>query len=202
MLRNPLTKLLLFALLIIELAIPVVAFAQSMRDTEREIHAVFLNQIAQSADRQDRIVLDPETVTTRDVFSADSGPGAIAAQFPEATAAVIADFSRVNATSVPMTISKELVQMDISLAVADQRRLRIIFKETTLDNAWRQFRREYPGAKSILQLSRVGLDPESNQALLYVRVSCGSRCGSGFVTLFQLKSGRWEAVRESRVWIS
>jgi hypothetical protein len=57
--------------------------------------------------------------------------------------------------------------------------------------AWHDFFGKYPNASVVTRLSRVGFNPNKDQAMVYMDRFCGPRCGSG---------GYWFLVKDSPGW--
>ncbi|HEX6070925.1 MAG TPA: hypothetical protein VFZ18_13915 [Longimicrobiaceae bacterium] len=67
---------------------------------------------------------------------------------------------------------------------------------------WRAFYSAYPRSPGLIRLSRVGFDPERQQALVFVSHSCGGRCGSGAYLLLSNASGSWAVVGKSGEYVN
>jgi hypothetical protein len=58
-------------------------------------------------------------------------------------------------------------------------------------------RPDYPNSTGVLSLSRVGVNSDNTQALMYVRQHCGSLCGHDvWVLLSKQQDGRWQVTRK------
>jgi hypothetical protein len=66
------------------------------------------------------------------------------------------------------------------------------------------FRALYPGAKGIMQLSRVGFNSSLDQALVYdgYERSCTGTFGDGYIYFLQKCTGGWLVTYQERVWLS
>lgn len=67
--------------------------------------------------------------------------------------------------------------------------------------AWERFEATYD-AHAFGSYSRVGLNGDATQALLYRGVVCGVLCGSGGYVLLEKVDGAWQVVGEYEVWMS
>ncbi len=67
---------------------------------------------------------------------------------------------------------------------------------------WTAFYHRYPHSSGILALSRVGFNRTEEQALVYVRSSCGSLCGAGEYYLLSRKGGIWRVEARFLVEVS
>lgn len=69
------------------------------------------------------------------------------------------------------------------------------------DTYWEAFYAAYPDSPGLIRLSRVGFDPERQQALVFVSHVCGGRCGRGVYLLLSDASGSWEVIGKSGEWV-
>ena len=177
------------------------ASAETLGSSEVEVYAAYINQSAKDIPANKSLVIESTTELLPNVLTGDS-IAEIKTLFPEASETVISNFVRVGASSVPFSIPRRLVLQQISFSIADEENIRKVFENDSLAQAWKQFYDAYPSATGLIRFSRVGIDAEKNQALLYVAHSCGGLCGNGFVVLLQLKWGRWVVVRSEHLWVS
>ena len=84
-----------------------------------------------------------------------------------------------------------LFQLPVKYFLIDAKEAESFFKK---GRGWGPFYKKYPKSPGLLAFSRVGLNQEGNQALVYVNLSCGSLCGEGTWILLEKKAGGW-AVR-------
>lgn len=67
---------------------------------------------------------------------------------------------------------------------------------------WETFHRKYPDAAGFFMLSKVGFNPEMNQAIVYRAFACGDTCGHGSY-LFLIKEGEvWTIKAQAGQWVS
>ena len=178
--------------------------AAPLRDIEVEVYATFLNQFAKDNPLDKTVIIKPTTALLYDGFSRDGDAASeIKILMPDASSAVIADLVRVGSESIPIEIYQTLVRPEIHFAIADGHKLHEMFSaKSGLDGAWKSFYRTYPKAAGLLQFSRVGIDPETNQALVYIRHTCEGLCGGGFLVLLELKWGTWKVISNKFIWVS
>ena len=67
---------------------------------------------------------------------------------------------------------------------------------------WTRFRREFPASDGTLRFSRVGLDREVTQAMLYAGQQFDWNLGSGGFWLFSKSDGEWTKAGRVGSWIS
>jgi len=67
---------------------------------------------------------------------------------------------------------------------------------------WTRFRRKFPGSDGTLRFSRVGLDRNVSQAMLYVGQQFDWNIGSGGFWLFSKLGGAWGEAGRVGTWLS
>ncbi|MBA2441070.1 MAG: hypothetical protein H0V53_01500 [Rubrobacter sp.] len=67
---------------------------------------------------------------------------------------------------------------------------------------WERFRRTFPESDGTLRFSRVGLDREASQAMLYAGQQFDWSVGSGGYWLFSKADGEWVESGRAGAWIS
>lgn len=77
------------------------------------------------------------------------------------------------------------------------------FQRVFRDGAgWERFRSMFPGSDGTLRFSRVGLDLDVTQALIYAGQQFDWNVGSGVYWLFSKDNGRWTERGRAGNWIS
>jgi len=178
--------------------------AADMRRIEQEVVAAYLNSLVVPDQQQIKtLILSSATATADEAFVGSGSRFARLSQdFPEATRAVIEDFLAVTQTSTTLLIPSELVRRELRWQVASERRLNRIFDLPSLEQAWEQFYKEYPQATGVTRFSRVGVDGNSTQALLYFSMTPGGLGGAGFFVLMHRRLGIWRVLSSKQAWIS
>ncbi len=69
-------------------------------------------------------------------------------------------------------------------------------------DGWARFRREFPETDGTLRFSRVGLDRDVTQAVLYAGQQFDWNVGSGGFWLFSKLDGEWTEARRVGSWLS
>ena len=69
-------------------------------------------------------------------------------------------------------------------------------------SSWKQFYEEYPGAQGILTISRVGFNPDKNEAVVYIQNVASLIVASGKLFFLTKKNGSWEFQTEKMIWFS
>jgi hypothetical protein len=60
----------------------------------------------------------------------------------------------------------------------------------------------FPGADGIISFSHVGFDSSLHQAIVSTSFVCGGLCGTGRYYVLKKRSGRWQIIGGSIVWVS
>ncbi len=85
------------------------------------------------------------------------------------------------------------------LICVDDREFELIFRD---GEGWERFRRTFPESDGTLRFSRVGLDRDMTQAILYAGQQFDWNVGSGGFWLFSNADGAWVASGRLGNWIS
>ncbi len=179
------------------------ASAGSMRDAESRAIAAFLNSIVSGEPQTKTLLVAAQTATTEEAFVGGAADAKrLAAELPQATSAVIADFLRVAQERTDVEIPARLVGPGLRWKLAPEATLDQIFETRPPGDAWRKFYRAFPDASGLTRISRAGLDPESNQALFYLSITPAVLGGTGVFVLMQSHFGIWRVVATHQAWIS
>jgi hypothetical protein len=81
----------------------------------------------------------------------------------------------------------------------DDREFEHIFRD---GEGWERFRQAFPESDGTLRFSRVGLNPEVTQAMLYAGQQFDRHIGSGGYWLFSKSDGTWTEAGRLGTWIS
>lgn len=73
---------------------------------------------------------------------------------------------------------------------------------TKMQEGWRQFHRDHPGAQYLLSLSRVGLNPDRTVAIVFVGSQSSLMSARGTCFLLQKKGGSWAIERQQLMWFT
>ena len=177
--------------------------ATDMRRIEQEVVAAYLNSLVPDQPQLKTLILSSATATADDAFVGDGSRSVrLSQEFPEATRAVIEDFLAVTHASTALQVPRVLVRKELRWRVASEHDLNRIFDLPSLGQAWEQFYKEYPHAAGITRFSRVGVDTNSTQALLYFSMTPGGLGGAGFFVLMHRRLGIWRVLSSKQAWIS
>ena len=67
---------------------------------------------------------------------------------------------------------------------------------------WASFHEKYPHASGVLSFSRVGLNQDRTEAVVYVDRMEGNLCGRGYLVLLSRGSEGWKIQQQCFLWIS
>ena len=168
--------------------------------TEAAVYAVALDALfAEPGDgRADGGARREKTVVIADRTTDLSGAGAHPADWLRQPSSLwmttFADFRAKNRGTQPLQARPRIEGR--AAYVSDEERRRLVGGG---DRVWRDFFAKYRNAPGLVELSRVGFSPDSAQAFLFVRRTCGAACGEGTAVLAaRLRTGEWQ-VRERHV---
>lgn len=68
-------------------------------------------------------------------------------------------------------------------------------------NGWSEFFKKYP-RQGIITFSRVGLNKDMRQALVYTSIQSGGKSGEGYYILLNKENGNWTIKNKVEVWVS
>jgi hypothetical protein len=67
---------------------------------------------------------------------------------------------------------------------------------------WARFHRQYPEAKTLLGMSRVGFSSSRTEAAVYIETGAGCLAGQGNIVYLSKRWFRWKVVNTENLWIS
>jgi hypothetical protein len=177
------------------------AFAETVESTEVEVYAAYINQYAKGIHANKSLVIESSSELLDNALFEDPVSD-IKTLIPEASETVISDFLRLGSSSASLDFPRRLVLAQIKFSIADAKTIRKIFENDSLAKAWKQYYSAYPSATGLIRFSRVGIDVEKKQALLYKSLWCGTHCGDGALIFMQQQRGHWKIVRSVQLWVS
>jgi hypothetical protein len=71
-----------------------------------------------------------------------------------------------------------------------------------IEAGYRKLREDFPQARGLISLSRVGFDRDRRQSIVACGHQSGARCGHGDYVVLESSDGRWHVSRSMRGWIS
>jgi hypothetical protein len=117
---------------------------------------------------------------------------------PDVPAEVRRDFMAKNSARVPLIADSLRLSVPIRVMPADS----IEAIAGIVRDFWGGIISRYPGTNRLVQLSRVGFNADSTEALLYLAWSCPGECGSGWkVRLQRPPKGAWRVMSTDLSWI-
>jgi len=142
------------------------------------------------------VVVQDHTIRERDY-----GPGTTGLEWILSGVVVdsrtLEDFNRKRKDSIPL---ETLFQLPGKQELISDQDLHQFFGEN--GSRWERFYERYPKSFGYIAVSRVGFNPDHDQAFLYAAVSCSGLCGEGYYVLLTKKGGVWSIRRKSMLWIS
>jgi hypothetical protein len=118
-------------------------------------------------------------------------------QFTSVSQETIDDYVAKNAKSHQLTKSFEL---KLKYILAPKEKIEQIFRSGL--GGWGEFYKQFPDSGGYIGLSRVGLNSNSNQAIVYIQHSCGGLCGSGHYLMLVKNNQGWVVQKRFMAWIS
>ena len=110
---------------------------------------------------------------------------------------VRADFMTKNASRVALFPDSLALGVPITVVARDS--IRALASDH--DDGWAAIFAAFPGARGLVQLSRVGFSRDSTRALLYLGRTCGDLCGTGWKLQFRREpDDAWTIVAADAVW--
>ena len=108
------------------------------------------------------------------------------------------DFFFKNASPYPL---QYLFNLDLPVVLISAAEIATLFRGDPSEG-WRNFYTRYPHSQGIMELSRVGFNPDMNQAIVYEGNQEFSLSGSGYVHYLVKVNGEWIIQDTISVWIS
>lgn len=110
---------------------------------------------------------------------------------------VRADFMAKNARRVALRPESLAVGIRVTIVPRDS----VIGLSNDPEEYWTRIRAKFPGAQSLVSVSRVGFSRDSSHALLYLDRTCGELCGTGWkIQLRRRSDGTWRILAADPVW--
>jgi hypothetical protein len=119
-------------------------------------------------------------------------------RMPEVSVATFGDYLVKNRQCSSLLEGTELKSR--YTVIPDEEVMAVIRSEEA--GGWDAFYRKYPNSIGFLTFSRIGFNPELNQALVYTGRYHGVRRGSGMDVLLSKKTGSWVVVKRYKSWSS
>ena len=179
--------------------------SEPMRVVEGEVIAAYLNTVEPDEAPKKALIIEQTTADVDEALTSGAGEQAremLRKQLPQATEKVIDDFLRVLARPAALSIPSRLVRPNIRMQMVRVADIDRLFDTKSLGAAWENFYKAYPNAACLVRISRVGLDEEATQALVYLSVRSGGLRGSGHFVLLHRRFGIWRVLATEQAWVS
>lgn len=89
----------------------------------------------------------------------------------------------------------------IKYVVVSKADLSNAFGDKSVTEAWESFHSKYPNSSGIITLSRVGFNKRGNEALVYIKTSCGPMCADGKIAFLIKDKGVWKTKKIFELWV-
>jgi hypothetical protein len=73
-------------------------------------------------------------------------------------------------------------------------------RETSIPPTWDQFRKEFPGTRTLVRVSLPVYSADERRAVVYTESTCPFRCGNGFFHEVVREGSRWRIVQSVNAW--
>jgi hypothetical protein len=73
-------------------------------------------------------------------------------------------------------------------------------RETSIPPTWDQFRKQFPGTRTLVRISLPVYSADERRAVVYTEATCPFRCGNGFFHELVKEGSRWKIVRTVTAW--
>lgn len=162
------------------------------------VYAAALDSLVLRAGGDQRVVL-----VTPTVGDGPEGMASVEAMRDDADvpADVRADFMAKNAVRV--AVRPDSIGLGVPITVVTDDSLSALAPADINDIAghWAAIFAAFPGARSVVAVSRVGFSRDSSRALLYLDRTCGDLCGTGWKLQFRRNPGSsWRIIAAQPVW--
>ncbi|MFZ6816817.1 hypothetical protein [Undibacterium sp. Ji22W] len=185
--------------MVLSIAAPVSA---QIRSDETKVYAVLINELSkENLPNSTTVMLTKTRPLSQCLLTSKADE--ISRLIPTATKSVISDFLNVGEKEMHFDIPKPSSSSGNSLISLSENDFVTLFKRSIkLNEAWKDFFRQFPKSHSLITFSRVGLDSESKQALVLRSTTSGGQFESGDLFLMFKKKGRWKISERVNIWIT
>ena len=191
--------------LLVTCAIPVQSRqAGGQSDIPAEEYAIYAAVIRDmfagdkvSSDSQTKVkmlVIEDRTVRNRFAAITKEDEGSKLRNISSLSQETIDDYVAKNAKSHQLTNSLDL---KLKYTLAPKEKI-----EQILKIGWDEFYKQFPYSGGLIKLSRAGLNPGGNQAVVYIEHGCGGLCGAGHYLLMVKNDRGWVVQNKVMAWIS
>lgn len=173
------------------------ASSTEQTNSSAEEYAVYTAIIGQMFSRTEvkLLVIEDHTVTNH-LGESEDWQG-MTQQLPTISQQIIGDYKTKNKETQQL---KDAFDLKAKHVLIRKDEMEQIFKKGP--QGWDEFYKRYPDSGGYIGFSRVGFNPDINQALVYVENGCGGLCGTGHYVLLSKNEGVWKVVNRHMSWIS
>lgn len=172
----------------------------TIRDEEYSVYAAFIDtgfyliKYRYNRDEVQLIVIDDYTLGCKTGSDLKRTLEWVAEELPAVEQETLDNFRIKNTQSHPLENRFNLTVNVVLISVEEASK---IFQK----GGWEGFYEEYPFSQGVMTLSRVGFNPEMDQALLYVANEADDSIGGGYYILFTEEDGVWTIQEWVIAWV-
>ncbi len=161
-------------------------------------YAVYAAAIQQmfTVDKLDSLVIHDQT-STDPTGNDPEQLKHLRASLPEVSQALLDDFQAQNAEPAQL---EDHFNLKVSVVLISQDETSRLFGQG--GGGWDEFYKQYPNSQGLMTLSRVGLDPKGDRALVYIGNQSHWLAGAGYAVVLGLTDGQWSILNQVMLWIS
>jgi len=172
----------------------------SQHNSELEAYAVYATLINQMyvKDQVEQIVIKNQT--SLDSFNDDELEKIfqyVARKLPTLQPATLSDFQAKN--KQPHSLNESFNLRTKTVLIDKEEENQLLYEG---NGSWLVFYERYPKSQGLLTLSRVGFNPEMNQALVYAGNQSGPKTGAGYYVLLTKEGDTWIVKGKYGAWVS
>lgn len=170
----------------------------TLRDVEEyAVYSTLLNRLYDGGHTDRVLIRDRTSVDGVEYKSLAGVLEELRRQAPAAQQETLDSFLDANEQSYPLN---KLLRLPGASRFVDAQQIEGYFMEG--GGGWPAFDRDYPHAGGFITFSRVGFNPDMNQALVYFASACGSTCGTGSLVFLVKEECVWKIKGTARNCVS
>ncbi|WP_374568979.1 hypothetical protein [Ideonella sp.] len=173
------------------------------------VYVAFLNTIVQSSDKAEdagrtvTLVVHPESLV---VERGSHMPASV-----EEVLQIMQGLDRLAAADLVSKLAQSTA-IALALTMLDAR-LHVIQPQASdideifanrgpFDSRWKKFDQRFKAAQSLVRLSAVGYNPQFDEAVFFVSITCGPLCGAGALIQARKTAAGWHVTDQQGLWVS
>lgn len=172
------------------------ARVQNRRDEECSIYQAIIEQMYVKGGKRLIVIRDHTAIGEASQVELANELHRIVNKIPGLSQETLNDFQLINKQTYTLNITCEV---NFEYKVISEAEVKVIFEQ---GEEWEEFYNLYPNSPGILELSRVGFNSETNQALVYIGNQASWKGGAGFYVLLNKENGAWIIKEKYTAWVS